>query len=322
MEPDHSEFGIINQLFKPLAGINAEARGLIDDVAVLSAREGFDLVVTTDAMVEGVHFLSTDPLDQVARKLLRVNISDLVAKGAAPYGYQLLTAWPRGMSYEAKALFASGLKIDQELFDFDLFGGDTVATDGPLLLSITAFGHAPKGRTLSRAGVKDGDHLLVAGNIGDAHLGLRVLRGEFDELSEADQEELVRAYRLPEPRDDLADIVLRHAHASMDISDGLLADAAHLAKASGVDITIDLNRVPTSLAARAAIRLGASPLDLVSGGDDYQILCSANTKGAEVLRAAGFTDIGACVKSETPVVRLYSDNRLVDTDVMGFVHPL
>lgn len=322
MVPDHSEFGVIDQLFKPLAGVGAEARGLIDDVAVLSPREGFDLVVTTDAMVEGVHFLSTDPLDLVARKLLRINISDLVAKGADPYGYQLLTAWPRGMAYEAKALFASGLKTDQELFDFDLFGGDTVSTDGPLLLSITAFGFAPKGRALSRAGARDGDRVLVGGYIGDAHLGLRSLRGEFEALDEQDREHLVRAYRLPEPRDDLADIVLRHAHAAMDISDGLLADAAHLSRASGVDINIDLNRVPTSPAARAAMALGASPLDLVSGGDDYQILCTASPKGAEVLAAAGFTDIGYCVRADTPFVQLFSDNRPVETETLGFVHPI
>jgi thiamine-monophosphate kinase len=319
MTGDNSEFSVIDRLFKPLAGLTAEARGLIDDVAVLGAREGYDLVVTTDAMVEGVHFLSTDPLDQVARKLLRVNISDLVAKGADPYGYQLLTAWPKGMAYEGKAAFAAGLRLDQDEFDFDLFGGDTVSTEGPLLLSITAFGHAPVGRALSRAGARVGDHVLVGGFIGDAHLGLRVLRGEFDELSEAHKAHLVQAYRLPQPRDDLAEVVLDHAHASMDVSDGLIADALHMARASEVALVIDLDRVPTSAAARAAIALGADVTDLITGGDDYQILCTANATGAEALKAAGFYEIGHC-KAGTGEVSVISGGKVIEIEDKGWVH--
>ncbi|MFT3996309.1 MAG: thiamine-phosphate kinase [Asticcacaulis sp.] len=319
MTGDNSEFSVIDRLFKPLAGLNAEARGLIDDVAVLSPREGYELVVTTDAMVEGVHFLSTDPLDQVARKLLRVNISDLVAKGADPYGYQLLTAWPKGMAYEGKEAFAAGLRLDQDEFDFDLFGGDTVSTEGPLLLSITAFGHAPAGRTLSRAGARVGDRVLVGGFIGDAHLGLRVLRGEFDALSDAHRQHLIRAYRLPQPRDDLADTVLESAHASMDVSDGLIADAEHMARASDLAIIIDLDRVPTSAAARAAIAEGADILDLVTGGDDYQILCTASEAGAAALKASGFHEIGHC-EAGSAEVRTLSGGRAVEIDSRGWVH--
>ncbi|ESQ78173.1 thiamine-phosphate kinase [Asticcacaulis sp. YBE204] len=318
MTGDNSEFSVIDRLFKPLAGLTAEARGLIDDVAVLGAREGYDLVVTTDAMVEGVHFLSTDPLDLVARKLLRVNISDLVAKGADPYGYQLLTAWPKGMAYEGKEIFAAGLRVDQDEFDFDLFGGDTVSTDGPLLLAITAFGHAPTGRTLSRAGARVGDRVLVGGFIGDAHLGLRVLRGEFDELSDAHKAHLIKAYRLPQPRDDMADTVLENAHASMDISDGLIADATHLAKASEVRIVIDLDRVPTSDAARAAMVLGADAVDLVTGGDDYQMLCTASAAGAKVLIAAGFVEVGQCEAGEG--VDLVSNGQVLELEDRGWVH--
>lgn len=319
MTGDNSEFSVIDRLFKPLAGLKAEARGLIDDVAVLNPPEGFEVVVTTDAMVEGVHFLSTDPLDQVARKLLRVNISDLVAKGADPYGYQLLTAWPKGMAYEGKEAFAAGLRLDQDEFDFDLFGGDTVSTDGPLLLSITAFGLAPAGRTLSRAGAQAGDRLLVGGYIGDAHLGLRVLRGEFDELNDAQIAHLIRAYRLPQPRDDLAETVLGHAHASMDVSDGLIADAGHMARASNLTLIIDLDRVPTSAAARAAIALGADMVDLVTGGDDYQMLCTADAKGAEVLKAAGFYEIGHCEAGKAEVLTI-AGGRAIDIETRGWTH--
>jgi len=319
MTGDNSEFSVIDRLFKPLAGLNAEARGLIDDVAVLDPPAGHEVVVTTDAMVEGVHFLSTDPLDQVARKLLRVNISDLVAKGADPYGYQLMTAWPKGMAYEGKEAFAAGLRLDQDEFDFDLFGGDTVSTEGPLLLCITAFGLAPAGRTLSRAGAHAGDRILVGGFIGDAHLGLRVLRGEFDELSEAHRAHLIRAYRLPQPRDDLAETVLAHAHASMDVSDGLIADAWHMARASNLRMRLDLDRVPTSAAARAAIALGADVVDLVTGGDDYQILCTASTAGAEALKAAGFHDIGHC-EAGAGEVSVISDGRIIEIEGKGWVH--
>ena len=322
-EPD--EFSIIDQLFKPLAGLSREARGLIDDVAIIAGDPTCDLVVNTDALVGGVHFFQHDPLDLVARKLMRVNLSDIVAKGAKPYGYQLVTAWPRGTTYAEKADFARGLKIDQDRYGLSLFGGDTVSTEGPLVVSMTMFGKAPAGKTLSRLGAKPGDRVLVSGYIGQAYLGLKALQGQLLGLSHADVNEVISAYHLPEIRTDLIPALRDYARSAMDISDGLLADADHLARANNLMIRLDLNRVPTSLSARAAIASGISPVELATGGDDYQILCTADDHGAKALIMAGFYDIGTCIglSEDTPAgAELWSDNRRLDVVKKGFTHPL
>lgn len=322
-EPD--EFSIIDQLFKPLAGLSREARGLIDDVAVIAGDPSCDLVVNTDALVGGVHFFEHDPLDLVARKLMRVNLSDIVAKGAKPYGYQLVTAWPRGTTYAEKADFARGLKIDQDRYGLSLFGGDTVSTEGPLVVSMTMFGKAPAGKTLSRLGAKPGDRVLVSGYIGQGYLGLKALQGQLLGLSHADVNEVISAYHLPEIRPDLAPAVLRCASAAMDISDGLLGDADHLARANGLMIRIELDKVPTSPAARAAIAEGVSAVDLMTGGDDYQILCTADEAGAKALVMAGFYDIGCCVSATADMPAgawLWAGGRRLEVSEKGFRHPL
>jgi thiamine-monophosphate kinase len=320
---EHDEFSIIDQLFKPLAGLSREARGLIDDVSVLPADAAHDIVVNTDAIVAGVHFFEHDPLDLVARKLMRVNLSDIVAKGAKPYGYQLITAWPRGTTFAEKQDFARGLKIEQDRFGLDLFGGDTVSTFGPLHVSMTMFGKVPAGRALSRMGARPGDKLLVSGYIGQAYLGLKALEGQLMGVSHDDMNELMMSYHLPEIHADLATCVRDNARASMDISDGLLADADHMARANGLMIRIDLNKVPTSLTARAAIASGISPVALVTGGDDYQILCAADEAGAKTLTMSGFYVIGDCigVSEDTPAgAELWADGRRIEVDSLGYRH--
>lgn len=322
-EPD--EFSIIDQVFRPLAGLRREARGLIDDVAVIAPDPDHDLLVSTDALAAGVHFFENDPLDLVARKLMRVNISDIIAKGGVPYGYQLVTAWPRGLSLNDKRDFARGLLVEQERFGLTLFGGDTISTHGPLHVSMTIFGKAPRGRALSRAGARAGDRVLVSGYIGQAHLGLRALQGRLSDLPNGDLNELIGAYHLPEIRPDLAPAVLRHARASMDVSDGLLGDAEHMARVNDLMIRIDLEAVPTSPAARAAIAEGVSAVDLMTGGDDYQILCTADEAGAKALVMAGFHEIGLCVgaSTETPAgAQLWANGRRVEVAEKGFRHPL
>ncbi len=322
---EYDEFSIIDQLFKPLAGLNRESRGLMDDVAVIPADDRHDLVVTTDALVAGVHFFEHDPLDLVARKLMRVNLSDIIAKGAVPYGYQLVTAWPRGTTFHEKQEFVRGLKTEQERFHVELFGGDTVSTFGPLHVSMTMFGKALPGRALSRLGARPGDTILVSGYIGQAYLGLKALQGQLPGLSPNDINEFIGAYHLPEIRADLAACVRDHARASMDVSDGLLADADHMARANKLMLRIDLNRVPTSLAARTAIAGGISPVELVTGGDDYQILCAADEAGAKALVMSGFYAIGECVGTSDdtpPGAELWADGRRIAVDRKGFSHPV
>jgi len=270
------EFEAIARLFRPLTGGAPEALELMDDAAAIPARPGFDLIVTKDAMVEGVHFLPDDPPDLVAKKLLRVNLSDLAAKGAEPYAYFLALAWPKRWDDDARAAFARGLAEDQARFGLKLFGGDTVSTPGPLTVSATLLGYAPAGRMVRRGGARAGDLVLVSGSIGDGWLGLAAAKGAFDGEGAA---ALATRYRLPEPRLALRPALLAHATAAADVSDGLIADAGHIGEASGLRVELDLDRLPLSPA--AAAWLAAQPdraealLGLASGGDDYELVLTA-----------------------------------------------
>jgi thiamine-monophosphate kinase len=310
------EFDLIDRLLKPLAEGAPEALGLTDDAAVIPGRPGFDLVVTKDAMVEGVHFLPDDPLDLVARKLLRVNLSDLAAKGAEPYGYLLACAWPRGCGWDARARLAEGLKQDQAEFGLKLFGGDTVSTPGPLTLSATLMGWVPEGRMVKRSGAKPGDLVLVSGTIGDGFLGLQAARGELDDPW------LAARYRLPQPRLGLASALRDHATAAADVSDGLVADAGHIARASEIAMSLDLDRMPVSQAARAwaggAGDLQDALIRLATGGDDYEIVCTASRDGAAHLARQGMTVIGEV--NEGAGVEVMNLGLPVELDRTGWRH--
>lgn len=302
------EFDWIERHLRPLAGDAPEALGLADDAAVIQARPGFDLVVSKDAIVEGVHFLASDPLDLVARKLLRVNLSDLAAKGAEPYGYFLAVAWPAACGWRARGAFVEGLDQDQRQFGLKLFGGDTVSTPGPLSASVTILGWVPAGALVRRAGARVGDVALVTGTIGDGGLGLKAARGEGLGLSHDDQVWLKARYQTPRPRLGLGQDFRRWAHAAADVSDGLIADAERIAAASAVRITLDLDRVPVSAA--ASVWLAAQPdhlaarLTLASAGDDYEVLCTAPPSAVASLKARaealGFpmTEIGVVMAGE------------------------
>ena len=170
------EDDLIARYFRPLATAPG-ALGLIDDAALLASSSD-DLVLTTDAVVEGVHFLPDDPPDAVARKALRVNLSDLAAKGATPAGF-LLTLALREVKEAWLAPFARALGEDAAAFGCPLLGGDTVSTPGPAMVSVTAFGRVPAGRMVRRAGARAGDRIAVTGTIGDAALGLLLLKGRI-----------------------------------------------------------------------------------------------------------------------------------------------
>lgn len=285
------EFETIARLLKPLASGAPEARGLDDDVAVIPARLGQDLVITQDALVEGVHFRPEDPLDLVARKLLRVNLSDLAAKGAEPWGYLMSTAWSARCGWSERETFAKGLAEDQARYGVHLLGGDTVSTPGPLTLSLTALGFAPHRRALSRKGASPGDVVLVTGTIGDGFLGLKALQGELAGMNPERIAALAQRYLLPEPRTSLARVLRDHASAALDVSDGLAADLGHIAEASAVRIELDLNRMPLSRPARAWVDARAEPVgalsDLATGGDDYEIALTAHPDQVEALRREG-----------------------------------
>jgi thiamine-monophosphate kinase len=274
-EMPSGEDSLIARYFRPIA-TDPGAFDLGDDAAVLKAA-GEDIVVTTDAIVEGVHFLPADPPDDIARKALRVNLSDLAAKGATPAGF-VLTLALRTADEAWLAPFAHGLGEDALQFGCPLLGGDTVSTPGPLMISITMFGRVPQGRMVHRSGAQPGDRVAVTGTIGDSALGLAVLKGGAISTTLADvavNATLVERYRVPQPRNALATAVRDHAHASMDVSDGLAGDLAKLCAASGVSAVIDAPSIPLSAAAARLLARGTVGIEaIVSGGDDYEILCA------------------------------------------------
>ncbi len=270
------EDDLIARFFRPLADAPASL-GLLDDAAVLESF-GDDLVLTTDAIVEGVHYLVGDPAETVARKALRVNLSDLAAKGASPVGF-LLTLALRKVNETWLGAFAGALGDDATSFACPLLGGDTVSTPGPVMISITAFGRVPKGEMVRRHGARAGDLVAVTGTIGDAALGLDILRGGRAAAAlpshRREAEFLVDRYRVPQPRLAIAPALRGSASAAMDVSDGLAGDLAKLCAVSGVSATIELAKVPLSPAARAVIARGAATVEtLIAGGDDYEVLCT------------------------------------------------
>ncbi len=267
------EFETIRKLLVPLAHPEY-ARGLMDDVAVLPSRPGFDLILTKDAIVEGVHFLAEDPLDQVAQKLLRVNLSDLAAKGAEPLGYLLACHWSPRCGWPEREAFAAGLAADQKAFGIHLLGGDTVLTPGPASFSVTMVGWAAKGKAPSRAGAKPGHAIYVTGTIGDGRLGLLAAQGRLSLQPERVQA-LAERYRRPSPRVAFGQAVQGLLGGAVDISDGLIADLGHVAAASGVGISLHLELTPLSAAAHAWFENRIDPQaaleELAAGGDDYEV---------------------------------------------------
>lgn len=311
------EFELIARYFAPIAG--PAGLGLVDDAGLLRPARGYELVVTADALVAGVHFFADDPPASIARKALAVNLSDLAAKGARPDGFVLTLALPKGWTEEWFADFAKGLKAMAEEGGCPLVGGDTVSTPGPLTLSITAFGSVPAGRMVLRSGAKAGDLVLVSGTIGDGALGLKVHGPDrpawVAALSEAQRAHLADRYLHPRPRLALAPALQLHASAAMDVSDGLVGDLVKLLAASGVGAEIELDAVPLSEAARTAIMADPALAELAwTGGDDYEILCTAS--GGEypaMVAAAEAAGVAlACIGRITPgagVVRFNDQGR-------------
>lgn len=299
--PASGEDSLIARYFRPIA-TDPGAFRLDDDAAALNA-DGCDIVVTTDAIVEGVHFLPDDPPDTVARKALRVNLSDLAAKGATPAGF-VLTLALRGADERWLQPFAAALGEDARQFGCPLLGGDTVSTPGPLMISVTAFGRVPAGKMVHRSGARPGERVMVTGTIGDAALGLAVLKvGKIHAATDiAGRDTLVGRYRVPQPRVALAEAVREHASAAMDVSDGLAGDLAKLCGVSDVSATIDLGSIPLSDAAQGLVSRGVVAVEtLIAGGDDYEILCTMSEDRIEAFTRAALA-VGVAVRSIGTVV--------------------
>jgi thiamine-monophosphate kinase len=312
-----SEFELIERLFAPLA-TDSGAFGLADDACVLPKDALCDVVVTTDGLVEGVHFLAADAANLIAKKTLRVNLSDLAAKGAKPIGYLLALSLPARTGMDWLEEFARGLKEDQAAFTLSLLGGDTTATPGPMTLVVTAFGHVPHGRMIRRTGAKPGDGVYVSGTIGDACAGLAALQGE----SGPDTDFLIGRYHLPSPRLALGQALRGIATAALDVSDGLVADLGHIADVSGVRIVLESERIPLSPALR---RFWGSSAEAVvraaTAGDDYEIAFTAPSVPASLAAESGVpvTRIGR-VEAGAGVVLTDSGGREIPVPRAGFRH--
>jgi len=321
------EFDIIARYFAPLA-TDAGAFGLTDDAALVSVGP---LVVTKDVLVEGVHFLQKDQWSLVAKKALRVNLSDLAAKGAKPIGYFLGCVWPAGVKEVAIADFARGLAEDQDMFRVSLFGGDTTAhvvKGAPLTISVTMIAAPSSSGLIRRNGAKVGDEVYVTGAIGDAGLGLRALTGAI-KVSTGVKNFLADRYRLPTPRLALGGALAGLASAAIDVSDGLLADAGHIAMTSDVAIEISAARIPLSDVAAALLEASgegsAAIADLAACGDDYEILFTAPKSRRRSIEMASqvtktpVTRIG--VVSRGAGVRLIDENgQIVIAQRSGYDH--
>ncbi|MDQ2953563.1 MAG: thiamine-phosphate kinase [Pseudomonadota bacterium] len=282
---ESGEDRLIARYFKPFA-THPGALALTDDAAFLTPPDGRDLVVTTDAVVAGIHFFPADPAAAVASKALRVNLSDLAAKGAEPAGFVMALGMPAIKPRWLEA-FARQLAADARTYGCPLLGGDTVKTKGSLFVSITAIGTLPRRTMVKRSGAKAGDVVMVTGTLGDASLELHRRRKGSPKwkLSRAAARHLAQRYLYPEPRCGLALAVRRCASAAIDISDGLAGDLTKLCKVSGVSADIDIGKVPLSPAAQAALAAAPKLIETVlTGGDDYEIVCTVPPQQLEQFR--------------------------------------
>lgn len=312
------EFDLIRRYFAPLV-ISPGADALRDDVAEIAP----GLIATKDAIVEGIHFLPDDPLDTVAQKLVRANVSDVIAKGGKPDAALLALVWPKHRPHQQLEDFARGLGKDLQRWGAHLVGGDTTSTDGPLTLSLTLLGKVGARGPVRRSGAKPDEDIWVTGDIGDSWLGLQAATGALGPLIAEIQDQLVSRYRVPEPpRLPFADLISARVSASIDVSDGLVADAGHIARASSVRMLIGASLVPLSATARQCIENGKADLrDLLTGGDDYQTLFTAPQAARKAMRSRGtkLTRIGQVTEGEGVFV-LDANSQPLQFDATGWQH--
>ncbi|MGB0629497.1 MAG: thiamine-phosphate kinase [Alphaproteobacteria bacterium] len=276
------EFDLIASVFAPLTGGDERALGLLDDAAILPQTEGRDTVVTTDTMVAGIHFLESETADVVARRLLRVNLSDLASMGAEPVAYFLNMTLPPGLDEAWVRLFADGLRADQSEFGIRLLGGDTTHSEYSLTLTATLLGEVPSGEAVTRGGAVAGDDVYVSGTIGDAAIGLQRLRS-----GASCEDALVERFQRPTPRIALGRSLRGLVSAMADVSDGLAADLGHICTASNVSAEISAPEIPLSDRVRACMEVGDAGFGgIVSGGDDYELVFTASPANAGRIDAA------------------------------------
>lgn len=319
-EVRQGEFDLIATVLAPLA--DDRALGLTDDAAILPQESGLDTIVSTDTLVAGVHFLKDEAADIVARRLLRVNLSDIAAMAARPVGYFLNLTLPPDIDDDWLRQFAQGLAADQNTFGIGLLGGDTTQTPGDLTLSVTMLGEVPSGKAARRNTAQAGDRIFVSGTVGDAGLGLVRLKG-----GAAADDALVMRYRLPDPRVSLGIALRGTVNAMADVSDGLVADLGHICEASGFAAVVEAEAVPLSRGARSALESdGSEIVDLLTSGDDYELVFTVPPERVEAAKVAAagadveIAEIGGMEEGSAHVSVISRDGIDISPEIGGYRH--
>lgn len=284
------EFQLIERFFKrPTSVDKYVALGAGDDCALLAAGPGEQWAVSTDTLIEGVHFLSNVDSAALGHKSLAVNLSDLAACGATPRCFLLAIALPR-VDEAWLADFSRGLYALADDHGCVLAGGDTTRSPNGVVITVTAMGTVPTGRALLRSGARVGDDIWVSGQLGDAALGLAFRRREI-ELPDADSKQVVARLEWPTPRVSLGARLIGVASSAIDVSDGLVGDLRHVLRASRVGAVIDWTAVPRSPVLQQQ-SMQVQQRCALTGGDDYELLFTApSNRRAEVIAAAATTPV-------------------------------
>lgn len=322
------EFQRIARFFAPLAKDFPGALDLKDDAALITPPVGHDLIVTTDAMVEGTHFQHTDSPASIAQRLLRSNLSDLAAKGATPLAYTLVVTLNDSVDDAWLAAFSAALADDQRRYGIHLAGGDSLSTKGPLHFTVAAYGITPVGAFIARKTAPEASYAVyVSGTIGDSHLGLRYLLGDDFGLSADQCAYLIDRHYAPTPRLELGQGLRGLAKACVDVSDGLVADLGHIARLSGLNVTLHAEQIPLSPAARAALdKKSVIFSDLITGGEDYELCFFVAEADAPRVAILGrdlnlpLTQIGVAVAGISGVRVLDAAKNIISIPRAGWMH--
>lgn len=313
------EFDLIHQYFAPLAADAPGARSLLDDAATMAPSDGCELVVTMDTVVSGVHYLADELPTNIVAKLIGSNLSDLAAMGANPIGFTLSCAWPQHTKTDDIAAFAHAMADWVTAYAFPLLGGDTVKTTGSAVFTVTAFGEVAIGQSLGRGGAQVGDDVFVTGTIGDGAFGLLAAQNRLPMISENHQVFLADRYRVPQPRVSEGKMLVGHATACIDISDGLIQDLGHVAHTSHARIELEIDAIPLSDAAKCVIESDPEMMSLaLSGGDDYELAFTAPSTMSH--SKVSMTRIGKIIAGDPDVVLKAADGGLVEVTKTGYNH--
>jgi thiamine-monophosphate kinase len=301
------EFDFIKKYFQPLT--SSIGRKLQDDAAVYRPEANKEIVITTDSLVEGIHFFGSENPKHIAQKALRVNLSDIASMGAVPLFYNLAINIPKKNVKFFLPKFVEGLKADQETFNIQLIGGDLTSSRKDIHITVTMFGHIPFGEAVGRNTAKDKDDLYVTGKLGLSKIGLENFFSKSILFNEAK-----KRYLLPNPRVKVGILLRKIVNSMIDISDGLVQDSSHLAFNSGLCLEIDLNSLPISFC--YPISQNVMVDYALYGGDDYELLFSCNPNKIDLIKQLSletnieFTKIGKFYKCLKPSLR-FKDSKTI-----------